>query len=63
MNQLRIVGLHYWPQVQTRSELLGAIEFSQRHSDNPFEALVTELYQSYKGMKRSLIKVADYLSM
>eukprot|EP00656_Telonema_subtile_P025647 TRINITY_DN27688_c0_g1_i1.p1 TRINITY_DN27688_c0_g1~~TRINITY_DN27688_c0_g1_i1.p1 ORF type:complete len:411 (-),score=112.46 TRINITY_DN27688_c0_g1_i1:107-1339(-) len=44
-------------KVQTKDELVEAIEFSQRHSDNPFEALVHELYQSYKGMKRSLIKV------
>eukprot|EP00658_Telonema_sp_P-2_P047854 TRINITY_DN36427_c0_g1_i3.p1 TRINITY_DN36427_c0_g1~~TRINITY_DN36427_c0_g1_i3.p1 ORF type:complete len:124 (-),score=43.53 TRINITY_DN36427_c0_g1_i3:137-508(-) len=44
-------------EVQTKKELLDAIEFAQRHADNPFEALVHELYRSYKGTKRSLIKV------
>lgn len=48
---------HTAGKVQTRRELVEAIELSQRHSDNPFEALVDELYRSYKGMKRALIKV------
>ena len=48
---------HTAGKVQTRQELVEAIELSQRHTDNPFEALVDELYRSYKGMKRALIKV------